>query len=152
MSTIESTTPSKSQSKFALAARSAVRAFIGTAIVTYFGVSTVPDVGQKGATYLAALTAGGAAVLRLLQAKYPSLSFGFLLKKIGLEDYTALVDSFARAFLSSLTVFGLGVLQAPDLHFERAAITAAIAGAATTGVRAAEGLFTKGEPPFKGVG
>ena len=139
-------------SRFAIVARSAVRAFIGTAVVTYVGFYQVPDVGQKGAAYLAALTAGGAAVLRLLQTKFPGLSFGRLLAKIGLADYTALVDSFARAFLSSLTVFGIGVLQAPNLHLERAAISAAIVGAATSGVRAVEGLFTKGEPPFRGVG
>jgi hypothetical protein len=139
-------------SNFSVAARSAVRAFVGTAIVTYIGLYQVPDVGQKGAAYLAALTAGGTAVLRLLQVKFPALSFGRLLAKVGLADYTAIVDSFARAFLSSLTVFGIGVLQAPDLHLERAAISAAIVGAATSGVRAVEGLFTKGEPPFKGIG
>lgn len=55
------------------------------------------------------------------------------LKKVGL--------SFVRAFAASLLVFAVGLAQAPDWSFNKAAGLAALTAAVTAGLRAVQHLF-----------
>ncbi len=55
------------------------------------------------------------------------------LKKVGL--------SFVRAFAGSLLVFVIGLAQAPEWGFNKAAGLAALTAAVTAGLRAAQHVF-----------
>jgi len=131
------------------AALSAARAFAGGAIVAFTSVSYMPDVAGSVALAIAVGVGGLTAVVKLIQLAIPKLSFASLIKNV---TAAALADSFARAFLGSLAVFSLGVLTAPNLSLTQAALVAAITGAVTAGVRAAQGFFTSGEWPAKAFG
>jgi hypothetical protein len=118
---------------------SLLRGFLGAAIPVLAGLSSVPDLDGTKALIITAIVAGGAAVLRLVQELIPSLTTASLLG--GYASYAAIVDSFLRAALSSLAVFGLGVLTAPELSLSGALVVAAITGAITAGIRAIESFL-----------
>ncbi len=131
------------------AALSAARAFAGGAIVTFTGLSYVPTLDGTFALGVAITVGGLTAVVKLIQLAIPKLSFASLIKNV---TAAALADSFARAFLGSLATFGLGVLEAPELDLTKAAVVAALTGAITAGIRAAQGFFTSGEWPAPSFG
>ena len=127
---------------------SALRAFIGSIIIFAPGVLAAPDLSQAYLLGVAALVASIAAALKALQVFAPQISFASILP----QPTAAWVDSFTRAFVGTLLTLSIGILNAPDFHIGKAAIVAVLVGAVTAGIRALQGLFTKGEAPAPGTG
>ncbi len=131
---------------------SVARAAVGGAVAVLTGAGALAEYHGAYALGVGLLIGAGAGILRLIQTWLPGMSFAWLLGKLGLGAYTAIVDSFARAFLSSLVVFGIGASNSPNLTISAAAGSAALAAAYTAGLRAVQGLITKGEQPFASQG
>ena len=121
---------------------SALRAFVAAAIPVLVGIGSIPDLDGGKALVITAIVAGGAAALRVLQTAVPSLTTASL---VG-DQYAAYLDSFLRAALSSLAVFAIGILSAPELSVTSAAVVAAVTGAIAAGIRALEALLPPPEP------
>lgn len=133
------------------AALSAARAFAGGAIVAFTSASYLPGLSNTYALALAVTVGGATAVLKLIQIWIPKLSFAGLFPNAN-KTATGLADSFSRAFLGSLAVYAIGVLEAVDLSITKAAVVAALTAAFTAGIRAAQGFFTAGEGPTPSFG
>lgn len=130
------------------AGASFLRAFGGALIVLAPGILAAPNL--TGALLLAAAALGAAltAGFRALQVFVPQLTFKGVLGEVK----GAYADSFARAFLGSFLTLAPGIWVAPDLNTAKGAATAAIIGAVTAGIRAVQGLITKGEQPAPNAG
>lgn len=125
------------------AGASFLRAF-GVAFLFYAtGILNAPNKDAAVSLSIAALFASLAAGFRVLQVFIPQLSWGGLLE----QPYAAWADSFTRAFLASFIVTITGWLAAPDFTTWKSVATAAVVGALAAGVRALQGLLTKGESP-----
>jgi hypothetical protein len=92
---------------------------------------------------VAALASAIAAGLKAVQAFVPQLSFAGLVR----QPIAAWLDAFVRAFIGAFLVFVIGMLSAPELVWDKAAVIAALVGALSAGFRALEGLLTSGESP-----
>jgi hypothetical protein len=130
------------------AGRSFLRAFVASIVILAPGVLAAPNLNQSFALGVAALMASVAAGVKVLQVFIPQLSFtAYVGSSVG-----PFVDSFARAFIGALVISLPGVLNAPDLSTGRSLGLASIIGAATAGIRALQGLLTKGEGPAPATG
>lgn len=129
---------------FSEAARSFLRAFGGALLILAPGALSAPDLNSGVALGIAALIAALAAGLKAIQVFVPQLSFKSL-NVFGV--YYTIVDSFARAFIAALITGLLGLLQMPTLTFSKSLVVALLIGAVTAGIRAAQGLLTKGDVP-----
>ena len=132
----------------AQAGREFLRAFGAALIILAPGVLAAPNLDQMFLLGVGALAAALAAGLKAVQAFVPMLSFAEFVS----QPLAAWLDAFVRAFLAALLVFLVGLLSAPELHFEKAAIVAALVAAVSAGFRALEGLLTKGEDPAPDTG
>lgn len=132
----------------AQAGREFLRAFGAALVILAPGVLAAPNLDQMFLLGVGALAAAVAAGLKAIQAFVPQLSFGEFVS----QPLAAWLDAFVRAFLAALLVFLVGLLSAPELHFEKAAITAALVAALSAGFRAMEGLLTQGEDPAPQTG
>jgi hypothetical protein len=132
----------------AQAGREFLRAFGAALIILIPGVLAAPDLQTMLALGVGALAASIAAGLKAVQAFVPALSFSGLVS----QPLAAWLDAFVRAFVAALLVFAIGMLSAPELQFEKAAIVAALVAALSAGFRALEGLLTKGEQPAPSQG
>lgn len=122
------------------AGRSFLRAFVASVLVLAPGVLAAPNLDQSKALGVAALIASISAALKAIQVFIPQLSLPF-------GAYSEIANSFARAFIAAFVVAFVGVLDAPELDFSKAAITAVIVGALTAAIRAVQGAFTPGDFP-----
>lgn len=117
-------------------------------IVFVLGLLAAPDLISDnlriyGLVFLVAL---GAGALKFIADVLPFFSFQrYVPEKY--RVYAAWADAFLQAAVSTFVVEAPGFLNAPDLNAARAALTAAIVGAVTAGVRAIEGLLTRSERP-----
>lgn len=123
------------KSRLESAGLSLARAAAGGAIAVLTGTGAIANYNGDRGLGIALLIGAGAAVLRLLQTWIPALSFGAIFNRIGLGAFTAIADSYARAFLSALAVFAYGGLDTPNASFTRAAIQGAIVAAYTAALR-----------------
>ena len=130
------------------AGRSFLRAFAASLIVLGPGILAAPDLHKGLALGIAALVASLAAGLKVIQVYVPSLTFAGLVP----APYGEWVDSFARAFLAAFVTAIIGILSMPTLSGWRSLVLAAVIGAITAGIRALEGLLTKGDAPNPAVG
>jgi hypothetical protein len=130
------------------AGREFLRAFGASLIVVLPGVLAAPNLDASFGLGVAALFASLAAVFKAIQEFVPGLSFAGLVR----QPIAAWLDAFSRAALGALIVSVIGILNAPDLSTSRAAITAAVIGALSAGLRALEGLGTVGESPAPDTG
>lgn len=130
------------------AGQSFLRAFGVTFLFYVTGILAAPDKSTAISLSIAALVASIVAGLRVIQVLVPQLSFAGL---VG-QPYGSWLDSFSRAFLSALIVGITGWLAAPELVTNKAVILAILIGAVTAGVRAIQGLTTKGELPAPETG
>lgn len=124
----------------------------GTSFIRAFGVSflffatgilSAPNGQAAWALSVAALAASIAAGLRAVQVFVPSLTFASFVS----QPLAAWLDSFFRAAIAAFLVTITGWLAAPDLSTWKSVVLAASIGAVTAGVRALQGLLTKGEKP-----
>jgi hypothetical protein len=126
------------------AGRAFLRAF-GVGIITYTtGILAAPNLDQAYALGVAALTASLSAGFSAIQVFIPQITFG--------GRYGEYVNEFVRSSLGSFVVSVVGILNAPNLAFDRSVALAAITGALAAGVRALQGILTKGETPLSGKG
>jgi hypothetical protein len=130
------------------AGASFVRAFVAALIILAPGVLSAPNLNQAKLLGVAALIASLTAGLKALQVFAPRITFGGILG----QPAGAWADSFVRAFVGSLLVLLIGVAHAPDLHTARALGVAALVAALAAGLRALQGLTTKGEDPAPASG
>jgi hypothetical protein len=130
------------------AGASFLRAFGAALIVLFPGVLAAPDLNGAKALAVAALFGSLTAGLRALQEFIPSLTFAQFVP----QPYAAWVDSFVRGFLGAFITTIIGLFVAPDLNTMRAAVTAALVGALTAGLRALQGAITRGESPAPSTG
>lgn len=124
------------------------RVFLVTFLLAATGILTAPDLETAFGLSLAALVASIVAGLRAIQVFIPGLTFARLFK----QPVGAWVDSFVRAFLAVFVTLLTGWLAAPDWSTWKSALTAAIVGALTAGVRALQGFVTSGDQPVPVVG
>lgn len=128
------------------AGRAFLRAF-GAAIITLsFGILAAPNLNASYGLGVAALFAAFAAGLRALQAYVPSLSVEAHV------PYGAFIDAFLQGFVGSVVVTLPGILDSPDLHLSKSIVVGVVTGAITAGLRAVQGLLTRGEHPSPTVG
>lgn len=127
----------------AQAGREFLRAFGAALIILAPGVLAAPNLNQMFLLGVGALAAAIAAGLKAVQAFVPMLSFDGLVR----QPIAAWLDAFVRAFLAAMLVFVVGMLSAPELAWDKAAVVAALVAALSAGFRALEGLLTKGEDP-----
>lgn len=120
-----------------------LRAFLVTFVFAVTGILSAPNQQAAVALSWAALAASIVAGLRALQVFIPQLTFAHFIA----QPYAAWVDSFVRAFLGTFITMWAGWLAAPDLSTWKSAVLAIVIGAVTAGVRAIQGLLTKGEDP-----
>lgn len=129
----------------------------GTSFLRAFGVSflffatgilSAPDGQAAWALSVAALAGSIAAGLRALQVFVPAISFAGIVD----QPIAAWLDSFSRVAIASFLVTITGWLAAPDLSTWKSVLLAATIGAVTAGVRALQGLLTKGEDPAPAKG
>lgn len=120
-----------------------VRAAIAGAVATLTGVGAVVDQTGNKALGTALLIGAGAGVLRLVQTWIPGLTFGSILTRAGAGGLTAMVDSFARAFISATVVYAYGIVTSPDTDWTQALSSAAIIAAMASALRAGEAAATK---------
>lgn len=129
----------------------------GTSFLRAFGVSflffatgilSAPNGQAAWALSVAALAASLSAGLRAVQVFVPQLSFAGIFD----QPLAAWLDSFFRAAIAAFIVTVTGWLAAPDLSTWKSVVLAASIGAVTAGVRALQGLLTKGENPNPAVG
>lgn len=130
------------------AGTSFLRAFGAAFLVYAIGVLAAPDFASARSLSIAALLASLAAGLRAVQVFVPQVSFGALLG----QPAGAWADSFTRAFLATLLISVTGWLASPDFSTWRAVGLAAVVGAVTAGLRAMQGLLTKGDTPVPATG
>ena len=127
----------------AQAGREFLRAFGAALIILAPGVLAAPNLNQMFLLGVAALASAIAAGLKAVQAFVPQLSFAGLVR----QPIAAWLDAFVRAFIGAFLVFVIGMLSAPELVWDKAAVIAALVGALSAGFRALEGLLTSGESP-----
>lgn len=126
------------------AGRAFLRAFV-VGIVTYAtGVLAAPNLDQAFALGVAAIAASISAGLSAVQLFVPQLEFP--------GQYGEYANEFVRAFLGAFLVSIIGILNAPVLSFDKSVAVAAVFGALAAGVRALQGLLTKGESPSQARG
>ena len=125
-----------------------LRAFVGSIIILVPGVLSAPDLNQAYALGVASLIASFTAGVKVLQVFAPQITFRNLFGKVA----GAYADSFIRSFVGTFLVLMIGVLNSPDLGTARSLGVAALVGAVTAGVRAVQGLLTKGEFPVPTMG
>lgn len=133
------------------AGRSFLRAFGGSLLVLLPGVLAAPNLNGTIALGIAALVASLAAGLKTIQVFIPRLSFKSLLPA-RLALWGNYVDSFARAFVAAFVVSVLGWLAMPDLSVSKSLVVALLVAAVTAGIRAVQGLLTKGDVPNPDTG
>lgn len=121
-----------------------LRAFFVSFVFYATGILNAPDKAAAVALSIAALGASIVAGIRAVQIIWPEFSFSSL--GIG-QPYAAWLDSFSRAAVGSFLITITGWLAAPDLSTWKSVALAAVVGAVTAGVRALQGLLTKGEGP-----
>jgi len=126
------------------AGRAFLRAF-AVGIITYStGVLAAPNLDEAYALGVAALAASLSAGFSAIQVFVPQLSFG--------GRYGEYANEFVRASLGAFLVSIIGILNAPDLAFDKSVALAAFFGALAAGVRALQGYLTKGEFPHETKG
>lgn len=126
------------------ASRSFVRAFVASVVVLLPGLLAAPDFATAKGLAIAAIIASVVAGLKALQVFVPQLSF----KSISaLGAYYVYVDSFVRAFLGTFFVAVIGVLTAPELSVTKSALVGLLVAAVAVGVRAVQGVLTRGDVP-----
>jgi hypothetical protein len=127
------------------AGRAFLAAFGASLLVFLPGILAAPNLDEMYAVGVSALLASFAAGIKVLQEFVPFLTWGSLLP----QPWAAWADAFTRGFLSYLIVTVPGILNAPDLSLDsaKALIGALLVGGITAGLRAGEGLTTKGEYP-----
>lgn len=130
------------------AGTSFLRAFGAAFLVYALGILAAPDLASARSLSIAGLLASLAAALRAVQVFVSSISFSTILP----QPYAAWVDSFSRAFLATLLISVTGWLASPDFGTWRAVGLAAVVGAVAAGIRAIQGLVTKGETPSPETG
>lgn len=129
-------------------ALSTLRALGASLIVLIPALWVAPDVSHAVAIATAALFGVLTGGFKALQLLIPDLTFA----KIVRQPYAAYLDSFSRAFLGSLVGAIIAWLSFPDLHTWQKVGLAALVGAVTAGIRALQGLVTKGESPLPASG
>ena len=107
------------------AGRSFLRAFAASVIVYAPGILAATNLNESRALGIAALAASFTAGLRVLQDLVPSLQIR--------GRYGDHVGSFLRAFAGQFLVAVIGILDAPNVTADRAAVIAALTGALTAG-------------------
>lgn len=125
-----------------------LRAFGVSFLFFATGILSAPDGQAAWALSVAALAASITAGLRAVQVFIPQLSFAGIFN----QPLAGWLDSFFRAALASFVVTVTGWLAAPDLSTWKSVVLAATVGAVTAGVRALQGLLTKGESPSPTAG
>jgi hypothetical protein len=130
------------------AGRAFLRAFAGALIILLPGVLNAPDLNAARALGVAAFLASLVAGIRAIQAYAPQFTIANF---IG-APWGTYADSFLRAFLGTFMTMITGALQAPNLSTGKSLAVAALIGAVTAGIRALQGLFTKGSSPAPGTG
>ena len=130
------------------AGTSFLRAFGAAFLVYALGILAAPSLASARSLSIAALLASIAAGLRAIQVFVPQISFDSLVA----QPYAAWADSFVRAFLATLLISVTGWLASPDFSTWKAVGLAAVVGAVTAGVRALQGIFTKGDQPAPATG
>lgn len=133
---------------FEKAGLSFLRAVIGSVLVFAPGFLNAPDLAAARTALVALFVAAIAAGIKAVQVYVPQLS----VEGVWHSPFAKFVDSFLRAFLGAFFTLVYGILSAPDYHFQKAVLVAAVVGAVTAGVRAVQALFTKGEHPAPNVG
>jgi hypothetical protein len=131
------------------AGRSFLRAFLGSFVVLAPGILAAPNLNRAVALGIAAVMASIAAGLRTLQHLVPQLSVG---RYILSPPFDAWIDSFVRAFLAAFITSIIGILNMPDLSGAKSLVVGAVIGAITAGLRALEGILTRGEDPLPSTG
>lgn len=124
---------------FKRAALSFVRAFAASILVLAPGILAAPNLDAAYGLGVAGLIASFTAAIAAIQVFVPQITWGHIA-----GVYGRYLDSFTRAFLGSLLVLGIGVLNSPNLHAARAAGVAALVGAFAAGLKALQELATKG--------
>jgi len=123
------------------AGRAFLRAF-GVGVLTYStGVLAAPNLDQAFALGVAALASSLAAGFAALQVFVPMLAFQ--------GKYAELANEFLRAGLGFFLVALVGMLNAPDQSFSKAAIVGLLTGALAAGLRAVQGVATPGDTQTK---
>lgn len=131
------------------AGREFLKAFLASLIVLLPGVLAATNLNNAFALGVAALFAAFAAGLKAVQVLVPKLSFASLISN---KVTAAWLDAFSRAAIGAFLVSIISFLNTPDYTNVKALAVAAIVGAVSAGVRALEGLVTKGEFPFSEFG
>lgn len=133
---------------FEKAGASFLRAFFASLLVLAPGLLSAPDLNGAKLVAVAALFSSVAAGLKTLQVLVPLFSFGSFVP----QPFAAYLDSFTRGFLGAFLTSLIGLSVAPDLNTLKAAVVAALVGAFAAGIRALQGLATKGEVPARRSG
>jgi len=130
------------------AGREFLKAFGATLVVVLPGVLVATNLDQAFALGVAALISCFAAGLKAVQVLVPALTFaGFVPQPVA-----AWLDAFTRTAVGAFLVSVIEFLNEPQYDNWKALLFAALTGAVAAGVRALEGLSTKGEAPFRNVG
>lgn len=129
-------------------ATSFLRAFGVSFLFFATGILNAPNLDAARSLSIAALLASLAAALRAVQVLIPQISFKGVLE----QPYAAWVDAFFRAGIGAFIVGVTGWLAAPDFSTWKSVLIGAVVGAGTAGVRALQGLLTKGESPTPNTG
>jgi hypothetical protein len=130
------------------AGRSFLRALVGSLIILLPGVLAAPNLDKTYALGVAAFISLFTALIKTIQVFLPKTSFTTWLG----EPLGPLVDSFTRVFLGTLIVLLPGLSNTPNLDTGKAFIVATLIGAVTAGVRAVQGLLTRGDKPVPDSG
>jgi hypothetical protein len=139
---------SKFKEVLSSAGRAFLAAFAASALALTTGVLAAPNLDQAFALGVAALFASVAAGVKAVQEYVPQLSVGeYVSQPLG-----AWIDAFIQGAVGALVISIPGVLNAPELGYEKAAIVAVVVGALQAGFRALQGVATKGESPAPATG
>lgn len=131
------------------AALELVRVLGAALLILIPGILNAPNVQTAVALSIAAVPALLSAGIKVIQNVVPALTWAGVIRQ---KVVAAWADAFTRAAISVFLTFWLGWLAAPDWSTWKAALLAALIGAASAGVRALQGLFTPGESPVPKFG
>lgn len=130
------------------AGREFLKAFGAALIVVLPGVLVATNLDQAFALGVSALIASFAAGFKAVQVFVPQLTFAALLP----QPVAAWVDAFVRTAVATLLVSVISFLNEPQYDNWKAVLFGALTGAVAAGLRALEGLTTKGETPVTNFG
>lgn|SRR5574338_234865 len=130
------------------AGREFLKAFGATLIVVLPGVLVATNLDQAFALGVSALIACFAAGFKAIQVLVPQISFAGFVR----QPVAAYLDAFTRTAVAAFLVSVIDFLNEPQYDNWKAVAFGALTGAVAAGVRALEGLSTKGEFPLRQFG